>query len=66
MSIPKKDKATGERITGYSNISKDITDFISNKDKVLINLVKVFDHSIELIDIFVILKSDFKKLKPFL
>ena len=65
MSKPKIDKATGENKSGYSNINQNnITEFISNKDKLLVKLVRFIDLSFETLEVFKDIKSDFQKLSP--
>ena len=65
MSKSKIDKATGENTSGYSNINKDnITEFIFNKDKLLINLVRFIDLSSDVVSVINDLKSDYCKLAP--
>ena len=65
MSKPRIDRATGEINSEYSNIDQnDITDFIMNKDTLLIQLVRFIDHSVEVLGIVKDLKSDIDKLVP--
>ena len=65
MSKPRIDRATGEINSEYSNIDQnDITEFIMNKDKLLIQLVRFIDHSVEVLGILKDLKSDIEKLVP--
>lgn len=65
MSKPKIDKATGENKSGYSNINQNnITEFISNKDKLLVKLVRFIDLSFEVLELCKDIKSDFDKLSP--
>ena len=65
MSKPRIDRATGEINSEYSNIGQnDITEFIMNKDKLLIQLVRFIDHSAEAFGIVKDLKSDIDKLVP--
>ena len=65
MSKPRIDRATGEINSEYSNIvQNDITEFIMNKDKLLIQLVSFIDHSVEVLGIVKDLKSDIDKLVP--
>ena len=65
MSKPRIDRATGEINSEYSNIGQnDITEFIMNKDKLLIQLVRFIDHSVEVLGIVKDLKSDIDKLVP--
>ena len=65
MSKPRIDRATGEINSEYSNIvQNDITEFIMNKDKLLIQLVRFIDHSVEVLGIVKDLKSDIDKLVP--
>ena len=65
MSKPSIDRATGEINSEYSNIvQNDITEFIMNKDKLLIQLVSFIDHSVEVLGIVKDLKSDIEKLVP--
>ena len=65
MSKPRIDRATGEINSEYSNIvQNDITEFIMNKDKLLIQLVSFIDHSVEVLGIVKDLKSDIEKLVP--
>lgn len=65
MSKPRIDRATGEINSEYSNIDQnDITEFIMNKDKLLIQLVRFIDHSVEVLGIVKDLKSDIDKLVP--
>jgi hypothetical protein len=65
MSKPRIDRATGEINSEYSNIGQnDITEFIMNKDKLLIQLVRFIDHSVEVLGIVKDLKSDIDKLIP--
>ena len=65
MSKPRIDRATGEINSEYSNIvQNDITEFIMNKDKLLIQLVRFIDHSVEVFGIVKDLKSDLDKLVP--
>ena len=65
MSKPRIDRATGEINSEYSNIDQnDITGFIMNKDKLLIQLVRFIDHSVEVLGIVKDLKSDIYKLVP--
>ena len=63
MSKPKIDKATGENKSGYSNINQNnITEFITNKDKLLIKLVRFIDLSLDVIEVINDLRSDFDNL----
>ena len=63
MSKSKIDKATGENKSGYSNINQNnITEFITNKDKLLIKLVRFIDLSLDVIEVINDLKSDFNNL----
>ena len=63
MSKPKIDKATGDNKSGYSNINRNnITEFISNKDKLLVKLVRFIDLSFEALEVCKDIKSDFHKL----
>ena len=65
MSKPRIDRATGEINSEYSNIvQNDITEFIMNKDKLLIQLVRFIDHSVEVLGIVKDFKSDIDKLVP--
>ena len=65
MSKPRIDRATGEINSEYSNIvQNDITEFIMNKDKLLLQLVRFIDHSVEALCIVKDLKSDLNKLAP--
>jgi len=65
MSKPRIDRATGEINSEYSNIDQnDITEFIMNKDKLLIQLVRFIDHSVEVLGIVKDFKSDIDKLVP--
>ena len=65
MSKPRIDRATGEINSEYSNIGQnDITEFIMTKDKLLIQLVRFIDHSVEVLGIVKDLKSDIDKLIP--
>ena len=65
MSKPRIDRATGEINSEYSNIvQNDITEFIMNKDKLLIQLVRFIDHGFEVLSIVKDLKSDIDKLVP--
>ena len=65
MSKPRIDRATGEINSEYSNIDQnDITEFIMNKDKLLIQLVRFIDHSVEVLGVVKDLKSDIDKLVP--
>ena len=65
MSKPRIDRATGEINSEYSNIGQnDITEFIMNKDKLLIQLVRFIDHSFDVLGIAKDLKSDIDKLAP--
>ena len=65
MLKPRIDRATGEINSEYSNIvQNDITEFIMNKDKLLIQLVRFIDHSVEVLGIVKDLKSDIDKLVP--
>ena len=65
MSKPRIDRATGEINSEYSNIvQNDITEFIMNKDKLLIQLVRFIDHGVEVLGIVKDLKSDIDKLVP--
>ena len=65
MSKPRIDRATGEINSEYSNIvQNDITEFIMNKDKLLIQLVSFIDHSVEALGIVKDLKSDIERLVP--
>lgn len=65
MSKPRIDRATGEINSEYSNIDQnDITEFIMNKDKLLIQLVSFIDHSVDVLGIVKDFKSDIEKLVP--
>ena len=65
MSKPRIDRATGEINSEYSNIvQNDITEFIMNKDKLLIQLVSFIDHSVDVLGIVKDFKSDIEKLVP--
>ncbi len=63
MSKPKIDRATGENKSGYSNINQNnITEFMTNKDKLLTKLVRFIDLSLDFIEVVNDLKSDYKNL----
>ena len=63
MSKPKIDRATGENQSGYSNINQNnITEFMTNKDKLLTKLVRFIDLSFEALEVSKDIKSDFHKL----
>ena len=65
MSKSRIDRATGEINSEYSNIDQnDITEFIMNKDKLLIQLVRFIDHGVEVLSIVKDLKSDIDRLVP--
>ena len=67
MVKPKSSKATGDKKLGYSNTVKiNNTTYVSHKDKLFLKLSKILYNSVELVQIFTDLKSDFQILKKYL
>ncbi len=67
MVKPNSSKATGDKKSGYSNTLKtNNTTYVSNKDKLYLNISKILYNSLEVTQILVDLKSDFHKLKKYL
>ena len=65
MAKPKNSKATGDKNSGYSNTLKiNSTPYVSNKDKLYIQLSKVIYRGLDLLELAESLRSDFKRLKP--
>lgn len=67
MPNPKKLKATGDKISGYSNTLKsNNTTYVSNKDKLYRALSETIDFSLEIYELYGFLKKDFIKLKRYI
>ena len=67
MAKPKNSKATGDKNSGYSNTLKiNNTPYVSNKDKLYLHLSKVIYKGLDLLELAESLKSDFKRLKPYI
>ena len=67
MVKPNSSKATGDKKLGYSNTVKiNNTTYVSHKDKLFLKLSKILYNSVELVQIFTDLKSDFQILKKYL
>ena len=67
MVKPNSSKATGDKKLGYSNTVKiNNTTYVSHKDKLFLKLSKILYNSVELVQIFTDLKSDFQRLKKYL
>ena len=67
MAKPKNSKATGDKNSGYSNTLKiNNTTYVSNKDKLSIYLSKVIYKGLDFIELAETLRSDFKRLKPYI
>ena len=67
MVKPNSSKATGDKKLGYSNTVKiNNTTYVSHKDKLFPKLSKILYNSVELVQIFTDLKSDFQRLKKYL
>ena len=67
MAKPKNSKATGDKNSGYSNTLKiNNTNYVSNKDKLYLHLSKVISRGLDFLELAQSLKSDFKRLKPYM
>ena len=67
MAKPKTSKATGDKNSGYTNTVKiNNTTYISNKDKLYLHLSKVIYRGLDFLDLAQSLRSDFKRLKPYI
>ena len=67
MAKPKNSKATGDKNSGYSNTLKiNNTTYVSNKDKLYLNLSKVIYRGLDFLELAQSLKSDFKRLKSYI
>ena len=67
MAKPKKLKATGDKNSGYSNTLKiNNTNYLSNKDKLYLYLSKFIYIGLDFIELSQSLRSDFKRLKPYI
>ena len=67
MAKPKNSKATGDKNSGYSNTLKiNNTTYVSNKDKLYMHLAKVIYKGLDFLELTKSLRSDFKKLKPYI
>ena len=65
MAKPKNSKATGDKNSGYSNTLKiNNTTYVSNKDKLYLQLSKVIHIGLDYLELAQSLKSDYKRLKP--
>ena len=65
MAKPKNSKATGDKNSGYSNTLKiNNTTYLSNKDKLYLNLSKIIFRGMDFLELVEYLRSDFKRLKP--
>ena len=67
MAKPKNSKATGDKNSGYSNTLKiNNTTYVSNKDKLYLNLSKVIYKGLDFLELAESFRSDFKRLKPYI
>ena len=67
MVKPKNSKATGDKKTGYSNtLEINNTTYLSNKDKLYLHLSKSIYRGLDFLELIESLRSDFKKLKPYI
>ena len=67
MAKPKNSKATGDKYSGYTNTLKiNNTTYVSKKDKLYLGLLKAIYRGLDLIELNQTLRSDFRKLKPYL
>ena len=67
MAKPKNSKATGDKNSGYSNILKvNNTTYLSNKDKLYLHLSKYVYKGLDFLELSLSLRSDFKRLKPYI
>ena len=66
MPKPKKFIATGDKNSGYTNTLKiNNTTYSSNKDKLYLGLTNFIYLGLDLLELTQSLRSDFKKLKPY-
>ena len=67
MVKQKNSKATGDKNSGYSNTLKiNNTNYVSNKDKLYLHLSKVIYKGLDFLELAKFLRSDFKRLKPYI
>ena len=67
MAKLKNSKATGDKNSGYSNTLKiNNTTYVSNKDKLYLQLSKVIYSGLDFLELTQSLRSDFKRLKPYI
>ncbi len=67
MAKPKNSKATGDKNSGYSNTLKiNNTTYVSNKDKLYLHLSNVIYRGLDFLELAQALRSDFKRLKPYI
>ena len=67
MAKPKNSKATGDKNSGYSNTLKiNNTTYVYNKDKLFLHLSKVIYTGLDFLELAQSLRSDFKRLKPYI
>ena len=67
MAKPKNSKATGDKDSGYSNTFKiNNTNYLFNKDKLYLHLSKVMYRGLDIIEFGRFLRSDLKRLKPYI
>ncbi len=67
MTKPKNSKATGDKDSGYSNTLRiNNTTYVSNKDKLYLIISKAIYRGIDFFELTQFLKSDFRKLKPYI
>ena len=67
MAKPKNSKATGDKNSGYSNTLKiNNTTYLSNKDKLYSHLSKFIYIGLDFLELSQSLRSDFKRLKPYI
>ena len=63
----KNSKATGDKNSGYSNTLKiNNTTYVSNKDKLYLHLSKFIYKGLDFLELSQSLRSDFKRLKPYI
>ena len=67
MAKPKNSKAIGDKNSGYSNTLKiNNTTYLTNKDKLYLHLSKFIYIGLDFIELSQFLRSDFKRLKPYI
>ena len=67
MAKPKNSKATGDKNSGYSNTLKiNNTTYVSKKDKLYLHLSDVIHRALDFLELTQCLRSDFKRLKPYI